>query len=129
MKLFFLSEYLTALLNKDAEAVRSFFSDDAMILWHNTNECFTPDEYAAVNAAYPSDWHAEVEHELRIGESDNELIIAACRIWSSKINASNHMISFIQVHRGYIVHIDEYWGEDGLPPEWRRQMRIGRPIS
>lgn len=23
---------------------------------------------------------------------------------------------------------DEYWGDDGLPPEWRRNSRIGRPI-
>lgn len=27
-----------------------------------------------------------------------------------------------------ICGIDEYWGDDGLPPQWRRELGLGSPI-
>ncbi len=116
-KTLFFSDFLSAVLDKDAETIRSFFAPGAVVMWPNTNECFTPEEFAEVNAAYPSGWSGEIEHELRIGEADGELIIAACRIWSPETGASFHSVTFVQVYRGYIVHIDEYWGDDGPVPE------------
>ena len=125
----FFADYLSAILDKDAETMRSFFAPGAVILWHNSNECFTPEELADVNAAYPSGWSGEIEHELRLGEDDNELIIGACRVWSPETGASFHAVMFIQVHRGLIVHVDEYWGDDQPPPEWRQRMNVGTRIS
>lgn len=29
---------------------------------------------------------------------------------------------------GMISRMDEYWGDDGEPPAWRKDMNIGVPI-
>lgn len=44
-------------------------------------------------------------------------------------------VSFIRANYEYpglwdgeITALDEYWGDDGTAPEWRLEMKIGRPI-
>ncbi|MGP1530407.1 MAG: hypothetical protein ACTTI3_08785 [Treponema sp.] len=27
-----------------------------------------------------------------------------------------------------IIAMDEYWGDDGVPPQWRLEKRLGRKI-
>lgn len=121
--------YFASVLSENAEAMRSFFLPDALIRWHNTNECFTVDEFIRVNCEYPDAWAGTIEHEFRIGEENSDLVIAACRVWSvTDPRESFHVVSFIRLRDGMIAGIDEYWGDDGEPPEWRRALGIGRPI-
>lgn len=119
---FSLSDYLEPLLAKDEEAIAALFMPGAEVVWHNTGESFTPREFARVNAAYPGSWKGEAEYELRVESSESVLIIAACRIFSPDTGESHHAVSFIRVRGGLIERIDEYWGEDGEPPEWRRAL-------
>jgi hypothetical protein len=38
-------------------------------------------------------------------------------------------INFIHVKDGLVTSLDEYWADDGDAPDWRKEMRIGKPIQ
>ena len=37
-------------------------------------------------------------------------------------------MSFIYLEENLIIEMDEYWSDDGLAPEWRKKMKIGKRI-
>lgn len=105
------------------ETVADFFAPGARILLHNTREQFTPQEFVRLNSEYPGDWTITVE---RVEELDH-LIITVIRTQAGE--ASLHATSFFQMGEGgRITRLDEYWGDDGPPPDWRIQRHIGAPI-
>jgi len=104
------------------EALREYFTQNARIRWHNTNEQFTAEEFIRANCDYPGDWQGEVERIVASGDT----LITVTRVWSKDI--STHVVSFFALKGEQIETLDEYWGEDGAPPQWRREMRLGRPI-
>lgn len=119
-----IEKYWKDILKQDAEALKSYFDKEAGIKWHNTNESFNVEEFIKVNCEYPGDWDGEVERIEVIGK----LIITVAHVWSKDKSMSFHVTSFIRLKNEKIISMDEYWGDDGLPPEWRRNSRIGRPI-
>lgn len=117
--------YWQAVLRQDAKAMREYFWEDAYIRWHNTNEQFTVEEFIRANCEYPSQWDGDVES---IAE-DGEQIITAVHVWEQGgAAASFHAVSFLKVRQGKICAVDEYWGDDGEPPQWRKEKQIGMPI-
>ena len=42
---------------------------------------------------------------------------------------SFHVVSFIRLENGLIKELTEYWSDDGEAPEWRKEMKIGKPIN
>lgn len=105
--------------------MKSYFHDDAIIRWHNTNEQFSVDEYILANCEYPGNWKGNIDRIEVIGN----LIITVTKVLSSDEKISLHAISFIKVIDNKITSIDEYWSEDGDPPIWRDSMNIGKSIS
>lgn len=105
--------------------MRKFFAPGASVRWHNTNEAFSAEEFIEVNCEYPGAWDGEVERVERIGG----LIVTAVRVFAVDRGASFHAVSFFHVRDGKIVSIDEYWGDDGAPPQWRLDKKIGRTIK
>ena len=82
------------------------------------------EEFIRANCEYPGCWAAEME---RLTETPDGLV-TAMRVWPQDGEGSFHVASFF-VLQGYLIRsLDEYWGDDGPAPEWRRQMRIGSPI-
>lgn len=128
--------YWQAVLDQDAAAMRRFFADDAVIRWHNTNECFTVDEFIRANCEYPGEWTGRQERIVRSVEYSGEcsaakpveLIVTAMLVTTKDKRLSFHVTSFIRAVDGLITSLDEYWGDDGPAPEWRRELNIGRPI-
>ena len=118
--------YFTAVLSQDGEAIRAFFHPGAQIRWHATRELFTVDEFIRVNVEYPGVWRGEVEHEICIGENGGFLVVVAGHIFEEGSGASFHCVSYLRIHGGRIASLDEYWADDGEPPEWRRSMSVGR---
>ena len=51
------------------------------------------------------------------------------RIFPRDGSAALHAVSFYRFENGRIARMDEYWGDDGAAPEWRRSMEIGVPIG
>ena len=107
-----------------ARSLREFFTEDAVIRWHNTNELFTVDEYIQANCDYPGDWEGTVERLEDAGDT----VISAVRVYSPDESISVHAVSFFRFSGKRIAELDEYWGDDGPPPAWRQAMKIGGKI-
>jgi len=120
-----LHAFMSAVLRQDAAELRNYFHENACIRWHCTNELFTVEEFITANCEYPGDWGGEID---RIEHSDN-LWITATHVYPKDRSASFHVTSFIRIQDGKILEMDEYWADDSNPPQWRRNMNIGKPIK
>lgn len=115
-----------AVANQEQDVLKEYFAENASIKWHNTNESFTTTEYLIANCEYPDDWDCEVERTEIIGD----LVISVTRVWKTNQDyASFHATSFFEFEGEKIVMLNEYWGDDGKPPKWRIDKRIGRQIK
>lgn len=111
-------------ISQNKAALPEYFTDDAVIRWHCTNEQFTVAEYVRANCEYPNDWNGEIE---RIERADGATILVG-RVFPVDESASYHVVSFIKCEGNKIQELDEYWADDGAAPEWRKNMKIGRAI-
>ena len=111
-------------LSQNRAHLSSWFRDDAVIRWHCSNEQFTVEEYVRVNCDYPNDWSGEIE---RVEEAGNTVILAG-RVYPVDRSMSFHVVSFLRIENEKITEMDEYWADDGEAPDWRREMKIGKPI-
>lgn len=116
--------YWRAVLDQDRAAMGGFIHENAVVNWHCSNESFTAEEFIRANCEYPGDWDGVMERLERMGD----LIITAVRVFPKDQSASFHCVSFIRVQDERIISIDEYWGDDGPPPAWRLEKKIGRKI-
>ena len=124
INIFDYADFIKAVLKQDRTEIRSYFADDAVIKWHCTNECFTVEEYILANCEYPGKWDGKIESIHQAGD----LLVVVTKIYLEDRSASFHCVSFIRYRDGKIVSLDEYWADDGEPPKWRREMKIGKPI-
>ena len=120
-----INAYWSAVLRQDAEELRGYFAPGAWVNWNNTNEHFTAGEFIRANCEYPGDWDGEIEQTVDTGGT----VVTALRVWSKGGSLSFHVTSFIRLEGYKIASIDEYWGDDGEAPEWRREKHIGSPIK
>ena len=119
-----LEAFFQAVWKQNAQALHKFFAPDAYINWPCTNEHFTVDEFIRANCEYPGEWDGQIERVETLGN----LIVAAARVYTKDQSASFHSVSFIRIHEGKVVSMDEYWGDDGPAPQWRLDKHIGVPI-
>ena len=120
-----INHFWLAVLNQDRDSIKQFFQDDAYVNWHCTNERFTVDEFIRANCEYPGKWNGEIERVETVGD----VTITVVRVYSKDGSTSYHAISFIRIQDDKIASVDEYWADDGAPPQWRQKMKIGRPIK
>lgn len=113
-----------AVITQNAEEMRRFLSPNAQIRWHCSNECFSAEEFIRANCEYPGEWDGEIERIEQMGET----IITAVRVFARDGSLSCHAVSFIRLQGERIISIDEYWADDALPPQWRKEMGIGTKI-
>ena len=114
-----------AVLDQDEQKIRTYFHEDAYVNWHCTNEHFTVEEYIRANCEYPGEWEGMVERVERAGD----LVIAAVHVYTRDRTLSFHVVSFIKTKGGLICSMDEYWGDDGDAPQWRREKKLGTKIN
>ena len=119
-----MKRFWKAVLQQNAADIRIFFKKTAYINWHCTNEHFTVDEFIRANCEYPGQWDGIVERIEQIGD----LTITATRVFAKENNLSFHVVSFIRTEDDKIISIDEYWGDDGMAPQWRLDKQIGTSI-
>ncbi|MDR7857892.1 MAG: nuclear transport factor 2 family protein [Tissierella sp.] len=111
--------------NQNASKLKNYFLPNATIYWHNANEQFLTEEYIRANCEYPGDWCGEVERIELVGN----LGITVTRVWLSDNSASFHATSFFEFENDKIISLNEYWGDDGVAPQWRLDKEIGKPIK
>ncbi len=113
-----------SIISQDEAALREYFDKDAVIRWHCTNEEFSADEYITVNCKYPGNWKGEIERMEEVGDT----VILVGKVFPQEENMSFHVVSFIKIKNDLIVEMDEYWADDGTAPEWRKMLKIGKPV-
>ena len=119
-----ISAYWKDTLAQDRQAMTGYFRPDAVIRWHCTNEQFTVPEFIRANCEYPGEWDGKIERTERSGD----LLVTAVNVYPKDRSASFHVVSFFRLQDGKIAALDEYWGDDGEPPAWRKNLGIGRTI-
>lgn len=119
----FIQQYWLCIAAQEEEKLTNYFHENACIRWHNTNEQFNVAEFVRANCDYPGSWSGEVERIEQIGST----VITVTRVWTKEI--SFHVTSFFRMQAEKIKVLDEYWGDDGVAPQWRKEKHIGRPIS
>ena len=121
----FIIRFWGDVITQNANNLRNYFSSDAIINWHNTNENFSVEEYVIANCEYPGEWCGNVERV----EIIDDLVISIVKVRPSDNSASFHATSFFKLQDDKILHLDEYWGDDGTAPQWRLDKKIGKPIK
>lgn len=119
-----IQHFWNAVLRQDAQALRACFWDDAWVNWHCTNEHFTVEEYLEANCTYPGRWDGAIERIVAAGDTT----IVVGRVYLLDRSRSFHVVSFLQLEGGKIRALDEYWSDDGPPPQWRLEKKLGTPI-
>lgn len=120
-----IERFFDAVIRQEADALRTYFHKEAVIRWHCTNECFTVEEYIRANCEYPGEWLGEIE---RVISMEDQTILAA-HVHAKDDSLSCHVVSFLTLTEGKIITLDEYWGDDSPPPQWRQDMSIGSKIK
>lgn len=120
-----IEKYWESTLKQRAEEMRKFFHPKAKVRFHNTNEEFTVDEFIEINCEYPGSWDGMIERIEKIGK----IQIIVLQVFDREQNLFFHVTSFMEIEEDKIVSIDEYWGEDGCPPQWRLDKKIGKKIK
>ncbi len=118
-----ITEFWRAIASQDEQKIKAYFDKNACIRWHNTNEQFTFDEFLKANCLYPNKWQSDVERVVYC----DDVIITVTRIYNSDISC--HATSFIKLKDGKIISLDEYWGDDGNVPSWRKALNLGTKIK
>jgi hypothetical protein len=114
----FIIKYWMNIASQNEMELKKYFHEDACIRWHNTNEQFNVSEFLRANCEYPGDWSGEVE---RIEQTGN-IVITVTRVWTKE--TSFHVTSFFEIIDAKIKTLDEYWGDDGPIPQWRKDMHM-----
>ncbi len=117
--------FIDGVLKQDPARIRACFAEDAVVNWHCTNERFTVEEYIRANCEYPGKWDGEIEAVHQAGD----LYVVVTKVYPADRSASFHCVSFLRCRDGKIASLDEYWADDGEPPKWRQEMKIGRAIT
>ena len=111
-------------LKQNREELKKYFCPEAEIHWPCTNEKFSADEFIRVNCDYPGDWDGEVT----LIENTDAGCITVTRVFARDSSAAFHVVSFFTYRDEKISFVEEYWSNDGVAPEWRQKMKIGKPI-
>ena len=64
---------------------------------------------------------------MKVERIDPEGSFSVARVWSPE-GAVFRAVSFYRWRGGKICRLEEYWGDVGPAPDWRRALGLGRPI-
>lgn len=93
------------------------FNDDAEISLPNTRETFESlSRFIAFIKAYPGSWQAEVIRVCPCGAS----AVSITKVSSRGKALSFYVTSYYEFRNGKVQNMEEYWGENGSPPDWRK---------
>jgi len=115
--------------NQNWDNLSEYFSGDAVIRFHDTNEQLDRDEFVSLNAQFPGGWSIEVERLIQAEDTVISVVKVTPRDDPDSKLDSYYTTSFFEFGDGKIIKLDEYWCICGAPPEeWREGTQIGKPI-
>lgn len=107
------------------ESLREYFDENAKILWYETNEQFTVEEYIKINCEYPGNWIGKVN---RIEQKDDLIIFVGEVKPKDELNCF-YCTSFVKMKNNKILLLEEYWTKVVEVPTWRKEKKIGCHIN
>ena len=120
---FDIDNFVQAVVAQNAAMLKSFFTPEAIISWHDSNEQFNVDEYVRANCEYPGKWSGTVQRVEKPGDT----IIMITKVCSDE---SSHLVTaFVRLIDGKISRLDEYYSDISEAPQWRKDMNIGKSIN
>jgi len=123
---FDIHSFVDTVMKQDAVKLQKFFEPEAVIVWANTNEKFSVDEYIRANCEYPGDWQGTLEDYDFVDRGTKTLIFIVSVHTDEKIIARTvSFINFASPDCELISRLTEYWGDIGEPPQWRKDKNIG----
>ena len=122
-----LLRYWQHIAAQDAVALRAYFTPEAQIRWHNSNELFTVPEFIRANCEYPGRWAGEVEQLEE--HPDGKRAMTITRVWEEDEKLLFRVVSFFAFVGDKIACLDEFWADVGPAPVWRQEMHIGKPLK
>ena len=97
------------------EELTELFHPECKIVWPNTSEDFTPEEYIRLNKDYPGSWKIDLEDVT----DANTKVISVVRIKSKDNGQSLRGIGYFHLEEDLIYYLLEYFAPDTEKPEWR----------
>ena len=85
-----LTAFWRAVAAQERDPLRGFFAEGAEVLWPNTNERFSVEEYLRANCEYPGKWNGKIERMLDTVEAS----VTVTRVWSEEFSV--RAISFFR---------------------------------
>lgn len=110
--------YWRAVACQEKEALRAFFTPDAVISWPCTGERFDLEGFLRANCEYPGRWASELERVVPAGSCT----VTVARVRSAESGVSCHVTSLFTLRGGKISALTEYYADDGPVPDWRREL-------
>ena len=62
-------------------------------------------------------------------EEQGEQLVTVTRVWPRDRSFSVHAVSFFRLRGDKVARLEEYWADDGPPPQWRQEMKLGQPLK
>lgn len=117
--------YWKDMASNDFALAARWFTDDFRLYWPQSREVVEGrEDFAALNAAYPSDgrWEFVVNRIV----ADGDTVVSDVTVTDGTTTA--RAVTFHRVSGAHIAEQIEYWPEDFRAPEWRAQwVRNGMP--
>ena len=88
------------------DALAAYFLPGALIFWHNTDECFTAEEFVRANREYPGNWRIEIERVHALADA----AATAVRVYGPD-GTSFHAASFFTFRHGKIEDMARFLGK------------------
>ncbi len=117
-----IKQFWEAFAETDFDLAASYMSDDAIVVWSNTEETFNRDEFISLQKKYPGE-HQIILEKVISAESSTNIIISIVKViskFSENEIKSFYAISLFEFKDDIIIKITEYWGDISEPPDWRK---------
>lgn len=115
--------------NDYAKAAHAWLTPDYIGLWPQTGEVIRgPDQYAAVNDAFPGTGHWRFEEISLL--MDGARVVTDMRVLNDPLEVAIHAITFHEISGNLIRRQTEYWPDDYPVPAWRAGLlQVDRALA
>ncbi|HPE70266.1 MAG TPA: nuclear transport factor 2 family protein [Thermotogota bacterium] len=105
--------------SQDWEGAKTLLSEDFRAVWPCSSETFDREGFIRVNETYPGNWRTLLQRY----EDSTEGGVSVVHIFQQG-EPGLYATSFYRFSGGKITRIEEYFSEEGEPPEWRKELRV-----
>ncbi len=116
-------DYWVYLSEQKFHEAGALMAKNAIVKEPNTREIYVnAQDYVRLNEEYPGNWKASIEKLVSI----DDLVISVVKLEDSEQQISMYATSFFIVKDELITELEQYWGDNGEPPDWRIEKSLAK---